>query len=310
MGDSIDWVEARDNYEIASLEWNSENENHKKEENFDESDTKYEYSFEKNRRQLGGLLSSVSDMQKDGPIQTGHDVNHEHHDDDDDKHYTSHHHHNNHYHSKSISSKSDKGNRNRKRMRLKRGKNSKSSKSLKRDKRGSYYDDDDYGGDFDFEDGEYVWHTHMHKHKISDLNGNGSQDSDGSGDSDDEGNENNGNNGNNGNGSDDKDGEKGYFYGRGRCPDTGRKGVPCAPSDLAQTCDKFDKRSSFRRCLEACRPSFCCIHDAKNNDRAVPCRDDENCAQYSYCYIVWWKLHDTVGELCCMVLKSRFFSSS
>ena len=28
---------------------------------------------------------------------------------------------------------------------------------------------------------------------------------------------------------------------------------------------------------------------------APSCYQDVNCAQYGYCYIVWWKLHDTVG---------------
>ena len=25
------------------------------------------------------------------------------------------------------------------------------------------------------------------------------------------------------------------------------------------------------------------------------CNTDENCPAYNYCYIAWWKLHDTVG---------------
>jgi len=28
---------------------------------------------------------------------------------------------------------------------------------------------------------------------------------------------------------------------------------------------------------------------------APNCNTDVNCAQYSYCYIVWWKLADTIG---------------
>ena len=28
---------------------------------------------------------------------------------------------------------------------------------------------------------------------------------------------------------------------------------------------------------------------------APKCNTDVNCAQYAYCYIVWWKLHDTIG---------------
>jgi len=44
-----------------------------------------------------------------------------------------------------------------------------------------------------------------------------------------------------------------------------------------------------------CKPSFCCIYDAKENYLAQPCSTDENCAQYAYCYIIWFKLHDTIG---------------
>jgi hypothetical protein len=28
---------------------------------------------------------------------------------------------------------------------------------------------------------------------------------------------------------------------------------------------------------------------------APSCSSDENCAQYAYCYIVWYKFHDTLG---------------
>lgn len=28
---------------------------------------------------------------------------------------------------------------------------------------------------------------------------------------------------------------------------------------------------------------------------APSCNTDVNCAQYAVCYIVWWKLHDTIG---------------
>ena len=28
---------------------------------------------------------------------------------------------------------------------------------------------------------------------------------------------------------------------------------------------------------------------------APSCFEDVNCAQYACCYIVWWKLHDTIG---------------
>ena len=46
-----------------------------------------------------------------------------------------------------------------------------------------------------------------------------------------------------------------------------------------------------------CKPSFCCIHDADPilNPTAPSCSTDSNCAQYAYCYVVWFKFHDTIG---------------
>jgi hypothetical protein len=90
-----------------------------------------------------------------------------------------------------------------------------------------------------------------------------------------------------------------YRYNRGNSPDQGSMGLPCAPDDLADLCSRYDDRNrgSFSACLQACQPSFCCIHDApeKTNSVAPTCHTDENCAQYAPCYIVWWKIHDTIG---------------
>eukprot|EP00584_Thalassiosira_punctigera_P002589 CAMPEP_0172545878 /NCGR_PEP_ID=MMETSP1067-20121228/15728_1 /TAXON_ID=265564 ORGANISM="Thalassiosira punctigera, Strain Tpunct2005C2" /NCGR_SAMPLE_ID=MMETSP1067 /ASSEMBLY_ACC=CAM_ASM_000444 /LENGTH=375 /DNA_ID=CAMNT_0013332709 /DNA_START=151 /DNA_END=1275 /DNA_ORIENTATION=- len=89
-----------------------------------------------------------------------------------------------------------------------------------------------------------------------------------------------------------------YEYDKGVCPNAGSLGVPCAPNNLANLCNKYnEKRGSFRECLAACAPAFCCIHDAPRgaNYLAPNCNADENCPQYNYCYIAWWKLHDTVG---------------
>ena len=89
---------------------------------------------------------------------------------------------------------------------------------------------------------------------------------------------------------------KDYTYDLGNCPNAGSQGVPCAVNNLKQICDKYDRTNgSFKACYEACQPAFCCAHDAKNNYLAEPCQSDENCAQYSWCYIVWWKLHNTIG---------------
>lgn len=90
----------------------------------------------------------------------------------------------------------------------------------------------------------------------------------------------------------------GYEYDQGACPNAGSLDVPCAPSNLSSICNKYDDvNGSFEECLEACKPAFCCIHDAprESNYLSPNCNTDENCPQYSYCYIVWWKLHDTVG---------------
>ena len=90
----------------------------------------------------------------------------------------------------------------------------------------------------------------------------------------------------------------GYEYTKGSCPNPGSRGVPCAPTNISSLCNKYDRSNgSFRACLDACKPAFCCIHDAPRdrNFLAPNCNDDENCPQYNYCYIAWWKLHDTVG---------------
>ena len=138
----------------------------------------------------------------------------------------------------------------------------------------------------------------------------------------------------------------GYEYKKGsncqQSADSG--GVPCAPTNLQELCNKYDRSNgSFRECLNACKPAFCkyrlllflllhnciygclfyvfthmhsnqhsfvprpihlscklligCIHDAdpQLNYLAPSCNTDANCPAYAYCYIVWWKLHDTVG---------------
>ncbi|KAL3786920.1 hypothetical protein HJC23_013255 [Cyclotella cryptica] len=89
-----------------------------------------------------------------------------------------------------------------------------------------------------------------------------------------------------------------YEYDTGACPDAGSLGVPCAPDNLAQLCNKYDRdEGSFRECFQACGPAFCCIHDADRelNYLAPNCNTDENCPGYNWCYIAWWKMHDTIG---------------
>ena len=45
-----------------------------------------------------------------------------------------------------------------------------------------------------------------------------------------------------------------------------------------------------------CKPSFCCIHDSLSKTYSPTCSATyENCPLYYPCYIIWWKLHDTIG---------------
>lgn len=81
---------------------------------------------------------------------------------------------------------------------------------------------------------------------------------------------------------------------RSTCANPSSTVVPCAPSDLDSLCDKYGE-GDFKSCYLACKPSFCCIHDSKSTSLAKSCSSERNCAQYSSCYIVWWKLHDTIG---------------
>lgn len=89
-----------------------------------------------------------------------------------------------------------------------------------------------------------------------------------------------------------------YRYDQGACPFEGETGLGCADPSIRNICDRYDEeRGSFTECWNLCRPSFCCIHDAPafSNFEAPSCSRDENCAQYAYCYIVWFKFHDTLG---------------
>ena len=82
-----------------------------------------------------------------------------------------------------------------------------------------------------------------------------------------------------------------------KCYDTSpdRK-VPCPPPDLGQACDKYNG-GDFKKCYQYCKPSFCCIHDSLSTSFSPSCKvnREPNCPSYWICYIVWWKLHDTVG---------------
>lgn len=134
-----------------------------------------------------------------------------------------------------------------------------------------------------------------------------------------------------------------YVYSTGSCPGAGNSpaAVPCAPTNLDQMCDKYDSNNQgkFSLCFNACIPSFCCIHgklmsvpcyissyeallnlpskffltssltssDAPpaTNSIAPNCNTDSNCAQYASCYIVWWKLHDTIGPATQLIIEQN-----
>lgn len=99
-----------------------------------------------------------------------------------------------------------------------------------------------------------------------------------------------------------------------RCP-TGCKDcdpdspLPCPNPMMKQVCDKQndtlyppgdpkagERISNFRDCYDMCKPSFCCIHASLSKEIAPTCaKEYENCPLYYPCYIIWWKLHDTIG---------------
>jgi hypothetical protein len=70
--------------------------------------------------------------------------------------------------------------------------------------------------------------------------------------------------------------------------------VPCPVPDLAALCDKYNSLASFSKCYAQCIDAFCCIHDSEAN-RSPTCAKDFNCRFFKPCYIVWFKLHDTIG---------------
>ncbi len=83
----------------------------------------------------------------------------------------------------------------------------------------------------------------------------------------------------------------------------------CPPPELKRVCDKHnnelyplgdpregEREANFIDCYEICKPSFCCIHDSASKEYAPSCSHEfDNCPLYYPCYIIWWKLHDTIG---------------
>lgn len=70
--------------------------------------------------------------------------------------------------------------------------------------------------------------------------------------------------------------------------------LECPPEDLPQKCDRYNG-GTMEDCYERCTVSFCCIHDSKSQFQSPSCSRQLNCKNWAPCYIVWWKLHDTIG---------------
>jgi len=99
------------------------------------------------------------------------------------------------------------------------------------------------------------------------------------------------------------------------CPDCDPNSpLPCPRVSMKQVCDKHNDElyppgdpkagqriANFNDCYDMCKPSFCCIHDSTSEVLSPTCAGNigpnkyENCPLYYPCYIIWWKLHDTIG---------------
>mmetsp|Transcript_36662 Transcript_36662/g.88333 ORF Transcript_36662/g.88333 Transcript_36662/m.88333 type:complete len:292 (-) Transcript_36662:487-1362(-) len=102
------------------------------------------------------------------------------------------------------------------------------------------------------------------------------------------------------------------------CPDCDPNSpLQCPPRNLKRVCDKENDElyppgtekagtrvANFVDCYDSCKPSFCCIHDSTSKELSPSCSPStttartaqyDNCPLYYPCYIIWWKLHDTIG---------------
>jgi len=108
------------------------------------------------------------------------------------------------------------------------------------------------------------------------------------------------------------------------CTNPTSESLPCPDESLPQICDKYNN-GNLEECFELCKKSvssriysflsiysfsfllnntkmpflsrsqFCCTHDSDASTKGKSCADEDNCKNYIPCYIVWWKLSDTVG---------------
>jgi hypothetical protein len=71
--------------------------------------------------------------------------------------------------------------------------------------------------------------------------------------------------------------------------------LPCPPEDLPLLCDKY-RGGNFESCYQSCKPSYCCAHDSQSETVSPSCALTEvNCRHYVPCFIVWWRLADSIG---------------
>ena len=70
--------------------------------------------------------------------------------------------------------------------------------------------------------------------------------------------------------------------------------LKCPTTTLPAYCDKYSEQGNFFQCYDLCKPSYCCVHDA-TGPYAQNCASEPNCRHYIPCYIIWWKLADTIG---------------
>ncbi len=78
------------------------------------------------------------------------------------------------------------------------------------------------------------------------------------------------------------------------CNNPNAQNPPCPPTNLSQICDKYNG-GKFETCFQACKKSVCCTHDSKRKAALTCAETAPNCENWIPCYIVWWKLADTVG---------------
>lgn len=101
-------------------------------------------------------------------------------------------------------------------------------------------------------------------------------------------------------------------YPNQRCIDPNAD-LPCPDPDLKQTCDKYNKDANFRGCYQSCKKAFCCAHDSLSKSFSPSCsKSEKNCPLYHPCYIVWWKLADTIGPAPYLRVEQeeRFYSGA